>query len=116
MHRGYRAEAILDLATKTFRDELLPALPSDKRYLAAMLTSALDIVQRQLTNEFEANDWTLLDPIYGEGEGSISTLAGDIRARRVSTDTHPDLVKMLSRHVNTELAMRNPRFLKSRNT
>ena len=114
MHRGYRAEAILDLASKTFRDELLPALPGEKRYLGAMLASALDIAKRQLTSDFEASDWALLDPIYGEGEGSIKILAEDIRARRVSVVTHPDLVEALSAHVKAELAMRNPRFLASR--
>ena len=114
MHRGYRAEAILELATKTFRDELLPALPGDKRYLGAMLASALDVAKRQLTSDFEASDWALLDPIYGEGEGSIKMLAGDIRARRVSTQTHADLAKQLSEHVKAELALRNPRFLNSR--
>ena len=116
MPRGYRVEAILDQATKTFRDEILPALSSDKRYLGAMLASALDIAKRQLTSAFEASDWALLDPIYGEGEGSIRILASDIRARRVSTDTHPDLAKQLSEHVSAELAMRMPRFLKSRAT
>lgn len=115
MHRGYRAEAILDVVTKTFRADLLPELPGDKRYLGAMLANALDIAKRQLTSDFEANDWALLDPIYGEGEGSVSELASDIRARRVSTETHPDLMAWLSKHVSAELAIRNPRFLRSRN-
>lgn len=46
-NRPYGNE-LLAIAAKTFRDELLPALPEDKKYLAMMLLNALAVAERQL--------------------------------------------------------------------
>lgn len=46
-NRPYGHE-LLGIAAKTFRDELLPALPEDQKYLAMMLLNALGIAERQL--------------------------------------------------------------------
>lgn len=41
---------LLAIAAKTFREQLLPALPEDKKYAAMMLLNALSIAERQLAN------------------------------------------------------------------
>ncbi len=41
---------LLAIAAKTFRDQLLPALPEDKKYTAMMLLNALSIAERQLAH------------------------------------------------------------------
>ena len=46
-NRPYGHE-LLGIAATTFRDELLPALPEDRKYLAMMRLNALGIAERQL--------------------------------------------------------------------
>ena len=106
------AEALLGLALATLRDEISPALPSEKRYAAAMLANALEIARRDIGNEADTPLWPLLDAIYDEETaGSPKKLAADIRTGNVSEETMPDLGKKLLAVLETELAINNPRFL-----
>ena len=114
MHREHRAEALVARDLATLRDEILPTLSGDKRYAGSMMANALEIALRDMQGESDAAEWALLDPIYGEGEGSMARLAGDIRSGAVSEASHAKLVENLRRHVVAELKVRNPRFLKSR--
>ncbi|MFZ5757410.1 MAG: DUF6285 domain-containing protein [Pseudomonadota bacterium] len=41
---------LLAIAAQTFREQLLPALPEEKKYVAMMLLNALSIAERQLAN------------------------------------------------------------------
>lgn len=48
---------LLAIAAKTFREQLLPALPEDRKYTALMLLNALSIAERQqATGEGPLND------------------------------------------------------------
>jgi hypothetical protein len=117
MSTSYRTigpEALLDLVAQTIRDDLLPGLPPDKRYLGAMLTNAVEIARRGLDDQYDAAQWALLDTIYDDGEGSLRQLARDIRKGAVSKTTHPDLADRFMRLVTAELAVVNPRFLATR--
>lgn len=38
---------LLAIAAKTFRDQLLPALPEEKKYVALMILNAMSIAERQ---------------------------------------------------------------------
>ena len=108
------AAVLLDMALAAYRAEILPTLAPDRRYLGAMIANALEIARRELDGEPEAAEWALLDPIYGEGEGSMARLAEDLRAGRISEVTHPDLRARLKTYLVADLKVRNPRFLNSR--
>lgn len=108
------AAALLDLALEAFKVEIAPALPADKRYLAAMLTNALEIARREADVEEEALAFGLLDHVYEDGDGTAEELSREIRAGTVNDATHPGLRAKLKAHLAAELAVRNPRFLAGR--
>lgn len=112
--RKLGAEALLDLVADAFKSEIAPSLPADKRYLAAMIGNALDVSRREIAQEEEALAFELLDHFFEDGDGTLVQLARDIRSRKVSDTTHPDLRARLKAHLANELKVRNPRFLTSR--
>jgi hypothetical protein len=113
-HKRLDAEALLDLVVEAFRSEIAPCLPADKRYLAAMMTNALEICRRELAVEDEALAFQLLDRFYEDGDGSMAELSRDIRSGEINDQTHPDLISRLEAHLSRELDVRNPGFLASR--
>jgi hypothetical protein len=113
-HRTLGAEALLDLVAEAFKTEIAPALPADKRYLAAMIGNALEISRRALAVEEEALALRLLDAVYEDGDGTLAQLARDIRSGAVNDATHPELRARLKAHLANELKVRNPRFLATR--
>jgi hypothetical protein len=114
LHKTLGAEALLDLVAEAFKAEIAPSLPPEKRYLAAMIANALDISRREMEQEEEALAFQLLDHFYEDGDGTLAQLARDIRSRKVSEATYPDLRARLKAHLVNELKVRNPRFLASR--
>jgi Domain of unknown function (DUF6285) len=108
------AETLIALATETLKAELVPHLPADQRYTAAMIANALDIARREITTADEAPLWAILDQVYDDGDGDPKQLAADLRAGTVSEATHPGLGAKLRAVVVAELKVRNPRFLRSR--
>ncbi len=112
--KKFTPETLLALATETLKAELLPSLPADKRYTAAMIINALDIARRGITTTDEAPLFAILDTVYDDGDGNPTDLARDIRAGKISEATHPGLALKLRALVIAELKVRNPRFLRSR--
>lgn len=112
--KGKSPEALLDLVAETMKSEILPALPPDKRYAAAMVSNAIDIARRGIAAEEEAAGFLLLDRFYTDGDGTLAQLAADFRTGAISDARHPDLRQHLKAHLITELKVRNPRFLTSR--
>lgn len=104
-------EALIDLALAAVRVELMPALPPDKRYAAAMVANALEIARREIVTDVEAPIWTLLDSLYEPGDGNAGQLATDIRSGEVSEIKNPGLGGKLKAVLEAELAISNPRFL-----
>ena len=45
-----KAKNLLDIAVATYAEEIAPALPKDKRYVGAMIASALGAAQRRLSH------------------------------------------------------------------
>lgn len=113
-HRRLGAEALLDLVAEAFKGEVAPALPPEKRYLAAMIGNALDIARRELAQEEEALAFQLLDHFYDDGDGTMQQLARDIRSGAIGDATHGDLRARLKAHLANELRVRNPRLLSAR--
>lgn len=110
------AEALLDLASEALRNQIAPTLSPDKRYLAAMISNALDIARREMAGEAEAATFALLDAVYDDGDGTLQRLAKDIRSAKVTDANHADLRKLLRAQLMGELAVRNPRHLKAMQT
>jgi hypothetical protein len=104
--------ALLAIALETYRSEVLPALPQDRRYAGAMAGNALEIALRGL--QADAGERALLDAVYGKGKGTIAALARDIRLGRIDDARQSSLRALLKDHLRRELAVRNPRFLASR--
>ena len=112
--KKFTPETLLALATESLKADLLPSLPADKRYAAAMIINALDIARRGITTTDDAPLFALLDTVYDDGDGTSADLARDIRSGKVSEATHPGLGLKLRALVVAELKVRNPRFLRSR--
>lgn len=108
------AETLIELAVDTLRGELQPSLPAEHRYTAAMIANALEIARREILTDGETARWELLDELYPEGDGDMKQLAVDIRSGKVNTAKVPDLHDRLRAILVEELRIRNPRFLKSR--
>jgi hypothetical protein len=108
------AETLIALAVESLKAEIVPDLPADKRYAAAMIASALDIARREITTADEGPLWAILDQVYDDGDGTPQQLATDIRAGKISEKTHPGLRDKLRNLLIAELKVKNPRFLRSR--
>jgi hypothetical protein len=108
------ADGLIELAIEALRTEIVPGLAAEQRYTAAMIANALEIARRDVESETETAQWELLDPIYGEGDGTLRELADDIRAGVVNSEKQPDLRVRLRALLVAELKVRNPRFLISR--
>lgn len=65
-------DQLLETARDVLRDELIPALPSEKRHAALMIANAMTIAMRQLRNgdENERQELVALQQILGYNEPS----------------------------------------------
>lgn len=107
--RMEKADALLDIALSTYTHEILPGLPSDRRYTGAMIANAIGIARRRLTSPDPAQ--ALVDQLDCD---TLEGLAEAIREGAVSDASHNGLAETLLEYVEQELAITNPRFLKRR--
>ncbi len=103
------AAELIDIAVGTYRDEILDALPPDRRYIGAMVANAAGIATRRLR---EADPSAALVAALG-GE-SPESLAAQIRKGAISEDSHADLRQVLLDYLRDELRITNPNFLTRR--
>lgn len=80
---------LLDTARQVLRDELMPALPADKRMAALMVANALSIAARQLNNgdaaehaELAALEHLLSEPFAATADDARSRRAALVAANR----------------------------------
>ena len=106
------AEALLAIALATYRDEILPALPPDKRYVGAMVANALDIAARSLPADLATRETELAAALTGS-PGDLGELARRFRKGEVPGGDEGARL-LLKAWLERELAVRNPRFLESR--
>lgn len=107
---AYATRALLELALAAYRKDLLGSLPASKRYLGAMVANALEIALRDLDDLVERSQTELLDALLPGGD--IVSLAAAIRSGAVPADGQEAALRSaLLRHLETELTVRNPRFL-----
>lgn len=105
----HKAQDLLALALGTYRDEIRPAVPKDKRYAAAMVANALGMAQRRLSEPDP--DARLAEALDVD---SLETAAKAIRQGAISAASHPDLADTLLAYARDELRITNPRFLERR--
>lgn len=105
----HKAGDLLALALGTYRDEIRPAVPKDRRYAAAMVANALGMAQRRLSEPDP--DARLAETL---GVDSAAEAAQAIRRGAISDASHPDLAGILLDHARDELRITNPRFLERR--
>lgn len=111
MIEAHEPRALVELALETYRAEILPELPADKRYVGAMIANALDIAARSLAAAAPQDD--PLADISGTAPADTSRLARLIREDRVPIDD-ATLRASLRAAVERELAVRNPKVLTPR--
>jgi len=106
------SQALLDIAFKTYRDEILGELAGSKRYTGAMVANAMEIARRGI----QANDPAdaLLARLYAEGSTDLRQLAEGIRSGQITEETNPGLLDALLDYVTEQLEITNPRFLERR--
>lgn len=104
-----KAKDLLEIAVATYTEELAPALAKDKRYVGAMVASALGAARRRLGQPDPAE--ALLQTL---GSSDMKTLAKSIRSGDVSDQSHNGLGEALLAYVEAELAITNPKFLEWR--
>lgn len=114
--RRIHAPTLIELSIETLRSEIQSdrSLSGSQRYALAMALNALGIARSEVLSEPDAAQWELLDYLYDDGEGSMAELARDIRAKKISDETHSDLRQRLERLLVAELEVRNPAALKQR--
>lgn len=114
------AKALIEQARRTLLDELLGALPRERRYAALMIANALAIAARELAGGEElasAEQDALSDYLgktgWGESaasyEAMVKRLAGDIRAGK--HDAEAALHELLYDSATERLRITNPKVL-----
>lgn len=122
-------EELLETARKVLREELLPALPADKRHAALMIANALSIAARQLKNgdggeraELAALERLLSEPFALRADDGPALrdalgaanrrLSQSIRAGRADAGPLRDEVRRhLADVVRAKVAESNPKYL-----
>ena len=107
--RSSKAQPLIDVATDTFVDEIMPSLPAEKRYASAMTANALSIARRRLTHDDPAE--ALLQALDAE---NLTTLAASLRAGELQGHPASEIAERLLVYLEAELAITNPRFLEQR--
>ncbi len=110
---------LLRQARRSLLDDLLGALPEDRRYEALMVASAMAIVARELeAGEQRDAERLALEALLGQGPGADldealqslrRRLAEEIRAGK--RDAAPELHALLERDARLRLAISNPKLL-----
>jgi len=102
-----KAKALMDVAAETYTSEIMPALPSEKRYAAAMTANALGIAQRSLSHPDPAE--ALLTELRAQ---SLDELSATLRTGETGDKEGKVLQTKLLSFLEAELAITNPRYLK----
>lgn len=109
---NHRSQALIDIAFKTYRDEILGELTGSKRYTGAMVANAMEIARRGIAAGDPAD--TLLANLFANGSTDLRELADGIRSGRFTEETNPGLLDALLDYVTEQLEITNPRFFERR--
>jgi len=115
---------LLAIAAKTFREQLLPALPDEKKYAAMMLLNALSIAERQLANgedtlHAEVGALSAALGIAVPADAALNAQLGTLnralaqRIRKGGADDAPELQQLLWAITLQKVRESSPRYLKA---
>ncbi len=104
------ARGLVEIALKTFREVVLPAVPAEQRFPALMIANALSIAERELKGGADAAG--PLQRLLGE-EGDAEALSRKLCAAIAEGrfDDRPDLRPVLWEITRARLAVSNPKYL-----
>jgi len=114
---------LLAIARKTFAEEVLPALPADRRLAGLMVANALGILGREL-EDGEEPEWRMVADLvtFYRAEASAADaremaarLAGDLRSGAFRDDPArlAEVHCILETHARARVAESNPKYLGS---
>ena len=112
------ARGLMAIALQTFRDAILPVVPSEQRFQALMIANALSTAERELATDNEAVESALaaaVGGLIGEG-GDLEAVAPRLCAAIDggafdAPDRQAELRKVLWELTRARLAISNPRLL-----
>ena len=107
-----RRAALIAAILKEVEDKLAPA-KGGARYSHAMVRRALSFLKRELDSEASGTvglDYPLWQ-YFGGDEHGADWLAGKIRSRTITNQSHHEIEAVLSQYVAVKLAAYNPDFL-----
>ncbi|PWC44756.1 hypothetical protein TSO221_17500 [Azospirillum sp. TSO22-1] len=104
------ARGLVEIALKTFREVLLPAVPAEQRFPALMIANALSIAERELKGA--AGPAEALRRLLGE-EGDADTLSRRLCAAidEGRFDGSAELRPVLWEITRARLVVSNPKYL-----
>ncbi|WP_431858911.1 DUF6285 domain-containing protein [Azospirillum sp.] len=104
------ARGLVEIALKTFREVVLPAVPAEQRFPALMIANALSIAERELKGGADAA--AALGRLLGE-EGDADTLSRRLCAAITEGrfDGSPELRPVLWEITRARLSVSNPKYL-----
>ena len=106
------SRALLEIAYRTYRDEIVGELTGSKRYTGAMIANAMAIAAREMEAGDQAAD--LLAQLGADDTMDLAELAQAIRKGRINDESHAGLLEALLGYVREQLKVTNPRFLERR--
>jgi hypothetical protein len=102
------AAELIAIALASFRAEILPTVPPEKRLAGLMIANALGIAERELTR---AQNGTLAAALLALIGGTAETVAGFIAdLRRGHWDGDAAMHRLLLQDAKARLAIANPRY------
>ncbi|MDX1432692.1 MAG: DUF6285 domain-containing protein [Gammaproteobacteria bacterium] len=128
MHNPPDAASLLEIARSTLLEEILDALPAERRVLARMTASAMAIAAREAANAESdlARELRLLAGLYGEETVERAGASAHERAqeinRRFARDIRngvldgacaPGVRALLFEQVRSRLRISNPKYLEA---
>ena len=99
---------LLAIALASFRAEMLPAVPPEKRLAALMIAHALGIAERELMARREGALAASPAPLIGETAESVRGFIADLRRGRWDDDA--DMHRRLLQDARARVAIANPRY------
>jgi hypothetical protein len=102
------AAELVAIALASFRAEVLPVIPPEKRLAALMIANALGIAERELAGQEKATLAASVAALIGETAEVVPAFVADLRRGRWDADA--DMHRRLLQDAKARVAIANPRY------
>jgi hypothetical protein len=102
------AAELIAIALASFRADILPAVPPEKRLAALLIGNALGIAERELTGRGQGTIAGSVAALIGETAESVAAFVADLRRGRWDADA--DMHRRLLQDAKARVAIANPRY------